>query len=126
MTTIPTKPFPAAPAMTARCRVLPATTGTPRSRFDPPSTAGGRGSKMSRVSIVAMLLAAEVLIVGMAIYAVGGHGASFAAGMHRSEFTAAQIAPIAAGAYAARRRRRPRLARARRMRRAISSFTSAI
>lgn len=73
-------------------------TGTPRSRFDPPSTAGARGSKMSRLSIVAMLLAAEVLIVGMAIYVVGGHGTSFAAGMHRSEFAAAQIAPIAAGA----------------------------
>lgn len=53
---------------------------------------------MSRVSIVGMLLAAEVLIVGMAIYVVGGRGASFAAGMHRSDFTAGAIAPIAAGA----------------------------
>jgi hypothetical protein len=52
---------------------------------------------MSRVSIVGMLLAAEVLIVGMAIYAVGGGGATFAAGMHRSDFTAEPIAPVAAG-----------------------------
>jgi hypothetical protein len=52
---------------------------------------------MSRVSIVGMLLAAEVLIVGMAIYVVGGGGATFAAGMHRSEFTAVPIAPVAAG-----------------------------
>lgn len=52
---------------------------------------------MSRASIVGMLVAAEVLIVGMAIYALGGHGATFAAGMQRSEFTAGTIAPIAAG-----------------------------
>lgn len=53
---------------------------------------------MSRLSVVAMLVAAEVLVVGMAIYVVGGGGRSFAAGMHRSDFTAAAIAPIAAGA----------------------------
>jgi hypothetical protein len=51
---------------------------------------------MSRASVVGMLVAAEVLIVGMAMYAVGG-GATFAAGMHRSDFTATAIAPIAAG-----------------------------
>ena len=71
---------------------------TPRSRFDPPSTAGDRASKMSRVSIVGMLLAAEVLIVGMAIYAVGGGAPTFAAGMHRRDFSAALIASIPAGA----------------------------
>jgi hypothetical protein len=52
---------------------------------------------MSRVSIVGMLVAAEVLIVGMAIYAVSGHGRTFAAGMHHSDFSAAPIAPVAAG-----------------------------
>jgi len=52
---------------------------------------------MSRVSIVAMLLAAEVLIVGMAIYTVAGGGATFAAGLHRSEFSAEPIAPVDAG-----------------------------
>lgn len=45
-----------------------------------------------------MLVAAEAVIVGMAIYAVGGRGASLAAGMHRVDFTAASIAPVAAGA----------------------------
>jgi Putative adhesin len=53
---------------------------------------------MSRVSIVSMLVAAEVLIVGMAIYAVGGHGRTFAGSMHRSDFTASPIAPVAVGA----------------------------
>lgn len=52
---------------------------------------------MSRASIVAMLVAAEIVIVGMAIYAIGGHGASFAAGMHHVDFAAAQIAPLSAG-----------------------------
>jgi Putative adhesin len=52
---------------------------------------------MSRVSIVAMLVAAEVLIVGMALYAIGGHGRTFAAGMHRSDFNATSIAPLGAG-----------------------------
>jgi hypothetical protein len=53
---------------------------------------------MSRISVVAMLVAAEVLIVGMAIYAVGGSGASFASGMHHVDFTAATVAPLAVGA----------------------------
>ncbi len=53
---------------------------------------------MSRTSVVAMLAAAEVLIVGMAIYAVGGGGTSFAAATHPTNFTAAAIAPVAAGA----------------------------
>lgn len=44
-----------------------------------------------------MLVAGELLIVGMALYAVGGAGTSFAAGMHSSDFTAAAIAPITAG-----------------------------
>jgi hypothetical protein len=52
---------------------------------------------MSRASIVAMLVAAEIVIVGMAIYAVGHGGTSFAAGLHHIDFAAAQIAPIAAG-----------------------------
>jgi len=53
---------------------------------------------MSRASLVGMLVAAEVLIVGMAIYSVGGGGASFAAGMQRVDFNAAPIAPVEAGA----------------------------
>jgi DUF4097 and DUF4098 domain-containing protein YvlB len=53
---------------------------------------------MSRASVVAMLVAAEILIVGMAVYAVGRGGASFAAGMHHVDFSAVPIAPIAAGA----------------------------
>lgn len=44
-----------------------------------------------------MLVAAEIVIVGMAIYAIGGHGASLAAGMHHVDFTASPIAPLAAG-----------------------------
>jgi hypothetical protein len=53
---------------------------------------------MSRASVVAMLIAAEVLIAGMAFYAVGRGGASFAAGLHHVDFTAAPIAPLAVGA----------------------------
>jgi hypothetical protein len=52
---------------------------------------------MSRASVVGLLIAAEVLIVGMAIYAVGHGRASFAAGLHHVDFTAAPIAPVAAG-----------------------------
>jgi hypothetical protein len=52
---------------------------------------------MSRASVVTMLIAAEVLIVGMAIYAVGHGRASWAAGLHHVDFTAAPIAPVAAG-----------------------------
>jgi hypothetical protein len=43
-----------------------------------------------------MLLAAEVLVVGMAIYAVHG-GTAFGAGMHRIDFTGASFAPVEAG-----------------------------
>jgi hypothetical protein len=53
---------------------------------------------MSRASVVGMLVAAEILIVGMAIYAVGHGSRSFAAGLHQVDFTGAPIAPIAAGA----------------------------
>lgn len=52
---------------------------------------------MSRKSIVAMLVAAELLIVGMAIYSLGG-GATFASGMHRVDFTPVPLAPVSAGA----------------------------
>jgi hypothetical protein len=44
-----------------------------------------------------MLVAAELLVVGMAIYSLGGQR-TFAAGMHRVDFTPVQIAPISAGA----------------------------
>lgn len=53
---------------------------------------------MSRATVVAMLVAAEIAIVGMAIYVLGGGGSSFAAGLHSAGFTAAPIAPLAAGA----------------------------
>jgi hypothetical protein len=52
---------------------------------------------MSRATIVAMLVAAEIAIVGMAIYAIGRGGTSFAAGLHSTDFTAAAIAPLAVG-----------------------------
>lgn len=52
---------------------------------------------MSRGSVVALLVAAEVGIVVMAIAIIGGH-ASFASGMHQVRFNAAPIAPIAVGA----------------------------
>ena len=51
---------------------------------------------MSRASIVGMLIAAEVLIAGMALYTIAGHGRSFA-GMHSIDFSGAAVAPIAAG-----------------------------
>lgn len=53
---------------------------------------------MSRTSVVAMLVAAEILIVGMALAAVGGSRPTFASGMHQVDFTARTIAPVAAGA----------------------------
>jgi len=53
---------------------------------------------MSRASVIAMLVAAEVLIAGMALYAVGHSGTSFAAGMHSVDFQAASIAPVPVGA----------------------------
>ena len=61
-----------------------------------------------------MLVAAEIVIVGMALFAIGHGRASLAAGMHHVDFSAASIAPLAAGADSARRHRRCRLARARR------------
>lgn len=45
-----------------------------------------------------MLVAAEVLVVGMAIYALGRGSTGFAAGMHPANFTAAVVAPLASGA----------------------------
>ncbi|MBV8198603.1 MAG: DUF4097 family beta strand repeat protein [Candidatus Eremiobacteraeota bacterium] len=51
---------------------------------------------MSRGSIVAMLIAAELVVVSLAIYSLGG-GMTLAGGMHRVEFTPAAIAPLAAG-----------------------------
>lgn len=53
---------------------------------------------MSRATVVAMLLAAEIAIVGMAIYVIGGGGTTFAAGLRSANFSAAPIAPLAAGA----------------------------
>lgn len=53
---------------------------------------------MSRASVVGMLIAAEVLVVGMTVFVVGRGGASFAAGVHQVDFTAARVAPVAAGA----------------------------
>jgi hypothetical protein len=52
---------------------------------------------VSRASVVAMLIAAEVLIVGMAVYAVSHGGTTFASGMHHVDFTPAAQAPVAAG-----------------------------
>ena len=48
---------------------------------------------MSRTSVVAMLIAIEVAIVGIALYAVRGIG-----GVHAAEFAAKTITPIDAGA----------------------------
>jgi DUF4097 and DUF4098 domain-containing protein YvlB len=59
---------------------------------------------MSRSSIVAMLVAVEILIAGMAIYVIGGsgrlghmHSVFAASGAHRADFVAAAVAPIDAG-----------------------------
>lgn len=52
---------------------------------------------MSRLSVVVMLLAAEVLIAGLAVYAVGRRGATFAAGMRHADFAPSMVAPVAAG-----------------------------
>jgi hypothetical protein len=52
---------------------------------------------MSRASVVGMLVAAEILIVGMAVYVLGGGGPTFAGGLRHADFSAAAIAPIAAG-----------------------------
>jgi hypothetical protein len=53
---------------------------------------------MSRASIVAMLLAAEVLIAGMALHALCGHSVAFGRDMHRVDFAGKALAPIEAGA----------------------------
>jgi hypothetical protein len=53
---------------------------------------------MSRASVVAVLVAAEIAIAGMALYVVGHGGVTFAAGMQHVDFKAAPIAPLAAGA----------------------------
>src|SRR5579862_2615578 len=53
---------------------------------------------MNRATLLAMLVAAEIAIVGMALYAIGGGGRSFAAGLHSAHFAATPIAPLAAGA----------------------------
>lgn len=52
---------------------------------------------MPRATVVAMLIAAEVAIVGMAIFALGHGGPTFAAGLHSADFNAVPIAPLAAG-----------------------------
>jgi hypothetical protein len=56
---------------------------------------------MSRASIVGMLIAVELLIVGMVIYIIGGHHrfniAAAGAGFQHQDFVAAAVAPIAAG-----------------------------
>lgn len=44
-----------------------------------------------------MLIAAEILILGMMVYAVRGGHTVFASGMHSTHFTARPIAPLAAG-----------------------------
>ncbi len=57
--------------------------------------------KYSRTSIVAMLIAVELLLAGMMIFVVrGGFGGNVFAssGMHRISFAAQPIAPVAAGA----------------------------
>lgn len=53
---------------------------------------------MSRASVVAMLVAAEIVIVGMALFALGHGHASLAAGLHHVDFAGSPIAPLAAGA----------------------------
>jgi DUF4097 and DUF4098 domain-containing protein YvlB len=52
---------------------------------------------MSRASVIGMLVAAEALIVGVALYAIGHGRPTFAAGMHHADFTAKTFAPVAAG-----------------------------
>ncbi|MBV9056966.1 MAG: DUF4097 family beta strand repeat protein [Candidatus Eremiobacteraeota bacterium] len=51
---------------------------------------------MSRASIVTMLVAAELAVVSLAIWSLGGR-TTFAAGLHPVEFRATTIAPLAAG-----------------------------
>ncbi len=45
-----------------------------------------------------MLVAAEIVIVGMALFAIGHGRASLAAGLHHVDFAAAPISPLSAGA----------------------------
>ena len=45
-----------------------------------------------------MLVAAELWVVGMAIWAIGGRSPIFAAGMHHVDFSAVALSPIGAGA----------------------------
>jgi DUF4097 and DUF4098 domain-containing protein YvlB len=52
---------------------------------------------MSRASVVAMLVAAELLIVGMAVYALGYGPPTLAGSMHHVDFAAAHVEPMAAG-----------------------------
>ena len=74
---------------------------TPITRFcvsiaGPPESPSQGASAPPHSSVVAMLLAAQLAIVGMAIYAIGG--APSAWGMHQVAFAAAPISPIPAGA----------------------------
>lgn len=57
----------------------------------------GAETLVSRASIVAMLIAAEVLIVGMALHSLCGHALAFGPGVHHVDFTAKTIAPISVG-----------------------------
>lgn len=64
-------------------------------------SSAGMTMKYSRTSIVAMLIAVEIVLAGLMIFVVHGGfegGNVFAAsGMHRVQFAAAPLAPIAAG-----------------------------
>jgi Putative adhesin len=53
---------------------------------------------MSRASIVGMLVAAEILVVGFAVYSLGGGPRMFGSGMHHVDFTPIALAPVSAGA----------------------------
>ena len=57
------------------------------------------GSPNSRAGLVAMLVAAEILIAGFAIYTLRGSGniVSVTGGMHSVDYAAPSFAPIAAG-----------------------------
>ena len=75
----------------------------------PTFTGWGPEDIMSRSSLVAMLIAVEIAIVGIAVYAVRG-----AHSLHNADFVAKTIAPIDAGASPRHRRRRRGFARRRR------------
>ena len=62
--------------------------------------------KSNRVALVAMLVAAEIFILGLAFYVVGGgrsmaftHGMMHSGSMQHPSFTAHAVAPIAAGSH---------------------------